>query len=704
MAAEALPFDPRLYSNEFIQGTTAEEFQIILEQIRTQAVPILRHARGWLNECWCPSFSSGIQSYSRLWPSFLNFRVGFERKILSVVDGLPRDAEIRLLSIGSGGLFQELMLLILLARAGFKKIDLDCIEIFEHAAEQKTLTTFIEQWKLLDVHITCQYNQVLDQDTPLTEGAIGNQYKIAKIRNASVWPPSDKTYHVIYGIDIDEIQLFMVHNDFSHRALKNRSDGKNSEAYYLASLFMRAYSRLIPSAHSLFFMSYGTFSLTINQHHHKVVFPQQLCVEKNLDSQIFHDVYYIYSNFMELLYNLSFLIKQSKPIWINQEILDESNQLAIERILENHGLQYFIAPHDEIVARLSAEGKVYLVFDATVFDSLLSGLESPLESFLTQGYGQISRRDYADSIVADDISQYLPILFLKQLGVTEMGLKKAPIRAYPAYHEVTYRRFVDNWESLSDREKLTALNTTIEAYRLEQPRSYCSFFSGAQDSHYQRVSQFALEFFEKLRDPSSTMTSGIYEGIYTLIQNEPSNLSYALLKILYHQVLKDDRVLALPDSVFEGVKKITFSQRVASYAVKLPTHELQHAQFIERWQSLSDQERLRVCNETVRLYHEEYRAQRPRRFFCTGVDRAGDHYHQRVLDLERTLSQINQKQSPELNHYFFKRVYQLIQDEPRNCSYALSRLLYSVILEDPTLPDLPETVYGRMRKMTFSTR
>ncbi|MBA2710020.1 MAG: hypothetical protein H0U57_05475 [Tatlockia sp.] len=310
----------------------------------------------WLHECWCHN-----QENSR--NSKINLREQYENRIAHALSSYDKKEEIHLLSLGSGGLFQDFMIILRLYTEGFTHIHLDCVEIIDNSKQQGILTAIVNRLNLNNVNIKTRHFKTIDE---IKEGQI---------------------YDSIYAIDFDKgVQLFS--KDGSSRQLKHRCPSLQTNE--LTALFFNAYAKLAHTPSALFLLTVGENFLALQNEPNEYKFNSFLGFEEVIENNSYHDYYYINANIFSFLIHLSFLKKQNKPLLINENIVNPKVKESLLQILSQQGFAYKIASEKTIAEMLDEELATVLIIDDTAFDNSNKN-ESWIDKQFNNGCVQMAR-------------------------------------------------------------------------------------------------------------------------------------------------------------------------------------------------------------------------------------------------------------------------------------------------------------------------
>ena len=323
---------------ERIQLFSQEEFKNFLKHVRENPVEFLKqNKRCFLSECWC----EGSRAHSR---KDSTLRQEFEQRVEDAVAHLDRSTPINLLSIGSGGLFQDFMVLLKLHEMGFTTIHLDSVE------KER------DMYPMLLQHIISKWN---------TECGVDITFRSMEEISAL---PADRSYHTVYAVDLEEMQHYLG-LDFSRRQINDVSYMQYNDGVSLASLMAEALSRLSTDERSLFWMSCGRDVIAYNgvedfSKSHMISFFEHYLKENHQ-----FDGFCINANIANVVHHLPYLLAQKKPILLDASIASETTLSAVQQFLQSRGLEAYILTRSEIDQQIvSRPGSTLLVIDDSFYN------------------------------------------------------------------------------------------------------------------------------------------------------------------------------------------------------------------------------------------------------------------------------------------------------------------------------------------------
>ncbi|KTC88950.1 hypothetical protein OQJ18_03305 [Fluoribacter dumoffii] len=500
----------KLYTAEEITNLDIETFNQWLSflykyptQNKSPYNGALQPSPDWLHECWCIR----TQAHSRA--SFSNIRAKYEERILSAVQSNDKKSTIRLLSLGSGGLFQDLMILLKLYYNGYKDIELDCIENVANQEQQKILNAIIDRLNQNDANIRVRHFSTVDERNENTDS-------------------SQVECDVVYAIDFDDIGK-VLGKDFSERQLEARAENSYSDA--LCPLFLGAYAQLRKSASSLFLLTFG--KNYISHHGEKAdIYCNELDYqfEKRIPSYVYHDYYYINANIFSLLLHLPFIKAKNKTLLINEEILNESTSESIKKILDQHNISYFIASADEIGKKLDAEAATVLVIDDSICNRKNPG-EEYLDASFKHGHAQVTRYD--------------------------LDVRKKPRNdVFFSFHEIKANQFTQRVGQLSADECVEKVNEGIINY-LEWCKKNASGTRGiTRFSHWFHGESGILRAKGLQKALSESPDVGKDELLSLLNKHlqGSGNTHHSLTRFIHSALSRDNELENLPDADYKEVR------------------------------------------------------------------------------------------------------------------------------------------------------
>lgn len=458
-----------------------------------------RPSANWLHESWCPM----TQAHSRA--SFFDIRSQYEDKILNVAKSKDKNDVVRLLSLGSGGLFQDLMIILKLYYNRYKNIELDCIEIENNQAQPSILQAIIERLNQNGAKIRVRH------------------FKNMEERGAQRW-----SCDVVYAIDFDDIGNALG-KDFSSRQLPFRSD--NTATDFIGTLFLGAYAELLPSPSSLFLLTFGKNYIAHSGEKAELYcdeFDHQF--ESRIEAHAYHDYYYINANILSILTHLPFLKAKRKPLLVNETILNPHTTLALKKLCAQHNIDYVIASESVIGKKLDDEYASVLIIDDTVHDS-----KKPEEQYIhpifKHGHAQVSRINYP--------SRQVDVFFVFNTIKTEQlsqRINSLPIETYLERITVGIHNYLD-WcsKNVSGTRGLTR---------------FSHWYHG--DSGIRRAQDLKKtigKFFSLTADDHGLVKSTIKE-----ILQGSSNTRHSLARFVCSALAGDMEIETLPDSDYKTIR------------------------------------------------------------------------------------------------------------------------------------------------------
>jgi hypothetical protein len=451
----------------------------------------------WLHECWCID-----QENSR--HSKINLREQYENRILHAISSHDKKDRIHLLSLGSGGLFQDLIILLRLHAEGYKNINLDCVDIINNKNQQNLLAAIISRLNQKSSSIRVRHHKHIDEIE------------------------QNQTYDSIYGIDFDE--LVKISNiDGSTRQLKYR--GPNPKTDELTALFFKAYARLAPTQTALFLLTVGKDYLALQN---EIKSSSFLSFENVLDNNSYHDYYYINANIYELLIHLPFLRKQNKPLLINEALINPQLKDSLLQILNQQGLTYEIASENTIAEKLDKESATVLIIDNTAFDNSYKN-ESWIDKQFNHGYAQMARWNCKLGRKQDSYIIAPPFIDIKGLQLS----KKIT--------QMTTLEFVNKVIEGIVRYQESNLNRTLPS---------CSLWHN-QQSEARIAKKIQFQMKSLLSEPTIPLTSLVNQELknrlYTELQSTSSGKN-SISRFIYASLLNDKQLQQISDDDFQKFK------------------------------------------------------------------------------------------------------------------------------------------------------
>lgn len=314
-----------------------DEFKNFLKYVQENPIQFLeQNRRSFLDECWCEGSKAHSRKHSLL-------RQEFEMRVSNAVAHLDRSTPINLLSIGSGGLFQDFMILIKLHDMGFTTIHLDSVEI-EAGMYPRLLQKIIDKWNTL-----CGANITFRAVEELSE------------------LPADRNYNSVYAVDLEEMQIYVGLN-FSPGADNDVSYMQYRDASKLASLMAEALARLSSDEQSLFWMSCGRDVIAYNGAKDFSKVHMISSFEHYLQESHHFDGFCINANIANIVHHFPYLMAQKKPILLDASMAGIATLEAVVKFLQSRGLESYILNRAEIDEQiLSRPGSTLLVIDNSFY-------------------------------------------------------------------------------------------------------------------------------------------------------------------------------------------------------------------------------------------------------------------------------------------------------------------------------------------------
>ncbi|PWY53794.1 hypothetical protein DGG96_20425 [Legionella qingyii] len=463
----------------------------------------MKPSLNWLHECWC------VVTHAHSRSTFSNIRAKYEERILSAVESNDKKSIIRLLSLGSGGLFQDLMILLKLYYHGYKNIELDCIETGNNQAQQEILQAIINRLNQNGANIRVRHFKTVEE-------------RKAKTGN------SQAECDVVYAIDFDNIAA-VLGKDFSKRQLQYRSRDSFADEY--CPLFLGAYAELKKSASSLFLLTFGKNYISHCGESADVYcdeFDHQF--ERRIPSHAYHDYYYINANLSSILLHLPFLKAKNKPLLINEEILNPSTTEALKRILTKHNISYLIASAADIGTKLDEEAATVLIIDDSIHDSNLGG-EKFLDADFKHGHAQVTRSDCR-------------------------GINNRRIDVFFSFNEIKVNQFTQRIEQLSIEECIDKVNAGICNY-LDWCKNNATGIRGiTRFSHWFHGESGVLraQNLQRVIRDSSDLNKEAFLLLLNKHLQGSGNTRHSLTRFIHAALARDNELETLPDADFKEVR------------------------------------------------------------------------------------------------------------------------------------------------------
>ncbi|KTD40115.1 hypothetical protein [Legionella parisiensis] len=498
-----------LYSAQEIDQLDLETFNRWLlflyknpTQSKNSSYGSMQPSYNWLHECWC----ADTQAHSR--STFSNIRAKYEERILSAVENNDKNSTIRLLSLGSGGLFQDLMILLKLYYNGYKNIKLDCIETDNNQAQQEILQAIINRLNQNGANIRVRHFKTVEERKAGTDS-------------------SQTECDVVYAIDFDDIGN-VVGKDFSKRQLKYRSSDSLTDEY--CPLFLGAYAELKKSASSLFLLTFGKNYISHLGEKSAVYcdeFDHQF--ERRISPHAYYDYYYINANLSSILLHLPFLKAKNKPLLINEEILSPSTNEALKKILAKHNIPYLIASTAEIGKKLDEEAATVLVIDDSVHDRNLVG-EEYLDVDFKHGHAQVTRNDIRG--------------------------RNRRVDVFFSFNEIKVNQFTQRVKQLSIDECIEKVNVGISNYLDWCKKNAAGTRGITRFSHWFHGESGVLraQNLQKVISDSPNLNNEEFLSLLNKQLQGSGNTRHSLTRFIHSALARDNELETLPDVDFKEVR------------------------------------------------------------------------------------------------------------------------------------------------------
>jgi len=291
-----------------------------------------------------------------------NTRTKIENAIIDSARALSKDKDITILSVGSGGLLQDLIIIFRLTLAGYRNININLVdpewqtsgrfEFSERREQFNTIINAINQY--CNYNITCNYYYTVDEI-----------------------PEESRSFDIVYAIDYDDLDLI---HDYSSRDLVGRNgDFQLHESEHKTTMaLIKAYSYLNDELGSLAAFSKGEQANILSRDNNG------LPSENNIQNLIYHpnqfEQYCVNASLSVLLHYLPFFCKQNKPVFINDEIMQPEERQYVEAMLQKFGINYQFFNYASCVNQNNNpfNNKLTLVIDGMIYDNRKNdSLDSP---------------------------------------------------------------------------------------------------------------------------------------------------------------------------------------------------------------------------------------------------------------------------------------------------------------------------------------
>lgn len=276
-----------------------------------------------------------------------NSRRKLENAIIDRITQFPDSKNITLLSLGSGELLQDLIIVFRLTLLGYKNINLVCVDPeFDHEKIGEFLVIMEALNQYCEMNTICNFFNKVDDI-----------------------PEELRDFDVVYAIDYDNLECG---NDYSSRQLPERTGSFKDKPYLAAIAMLKACSFLNTNINS-----FAAFS----QHAYLSIFSKNLAglpSENNIENVVFHpnhfQQYCINSSLEVLLLHFAFFIKEKKQLFINDEIMPADHKPYIEILLQKFNIPYSFFTYADCLNQANNIGnnKFILVVDWIAFNTKLN--------------------------------------------------------------------------------------------------------------------------------------------------------------------------------------------------------------------------------------------------------------------------------------------------------------------------------------------
>lgn len=335
---------------EQIKTFSASEFNQWVVMIAEASFKVFSDIKqSWkISECRCPgSIAWGAVGGPHSRKNPLELRNKLETTIEKACEGVGKDEPINLLSIGSGQLYQELVILARLWVKGYRQIHLYSVDDDSDFAE-KNINARKQFAKLIEV-----FNQ---------QGASFNFSSSATLSDV----PETVRFDVVYAVDFDDAGMAMA-TEYANRNIPRGISGiKGDKNYEIVRLMINAANRMKDNEHSLFWLSSGKLVHAFNREGN--LYPERRYYDFTLSQDMKPSFYYINANPLYVLYYLHQLIQTDCQVIINEAILDDNMKQAITQLLSRYDLQQKVMILPEPTARQILDTGMTLVLDCTLAD------------------------------------------------------------------------------------------------------------------------------------------------------------------------------------------------------------------------------------------------------------------------------------------------------------------------------------------------
>ena len=282
-----------LYADQ-IERLSVEEFKRWLAHLLQNPVLYSKSSKKhrWLSECACPFHNRAIPG---------NTRSRVEADILNHVDAMSRD-RISVLSMGSGHLFQDLIILASLVQRGFRDVRISMVDV---AWKKRGVVSF--RSKL--------FQSIVKQLTKAYPGV-----KVCTAYSCDIGAlPHDKEYDVVYAVDNDDFQASI------------DSSGSSRQQYQAQLDLMKAVSKLSRHSDAAFFVSQGHISLSV------CAINQPRCNQAQRD---FHLAIYYQYGVGQLMLDAMKGLLASRYVYIDRNSIKKNDEAALAVFAKRFNVRY----------------------------------------------------------------------------------------------------------------------------------------------------------------------------------------------------------------------------------------------------------------------------------------------------------------------------------------------------------------------------
>lgn len=453
----------------------------------------------WLFECWeCEAHDRRKQS---------NIRAKYEEILVRSIENLKSNLneEITFLSIGGGGLFQDLMILLNLFHRGYKNISLHIIEPNLMTLQSQILETIVTKLNNIEnLHINININFYQSEES-LPE--IG--------------------FDAVYAIDSD-IFYANKHVNLLNPALQQTMHLNKDYYYNILSVLFKGCSQLKPEHYALFLLTFGNSYYAFSKEE-QIIHYNKIPQTKKLFEQFDYDYYCFIAHIQSLFEHINFLKQKGKPVLINENIINTNLKPSLELYLNANNIDFIFLTQEEITQKLALENATALVIDDLILESYeynaFKNLYGNLKTLPVQ-FSNIIYDSYNEIISADLTPEYNVIrkrqLERKINTISPIILKDKILNAIEKYiswyRQNTFLRFSHLLHGFRGRERAIHLKSMLNNLDKEED----------------------IENF-------------IHIQLYNVIKKS-SNSQHSLSRFIYAEIMDDESTHELNDEEYLSIR------------------------------------------------------------------------------------------------------------------------------------------------------